>query len=78
MWKAIACRLSQITGSDFWRMVVKMPDMTGWISWGRYYFVRACDIVHFEVGTKRRYHLGAFDEAKVTEGLFSRTCHIAE
>lgn len=78
MWKAITCRLSQIIGSDFWRTAVKMPDMSGWISWGNDYFVRVCDIMHFEFGTKRRYHFGRVDEAKVTESLFSRTCHIAE
>lgn len=34
LWEAdaIACRLSQITGSDFWRMGDEMPDMIRWIS----------------------------------------------
>lgn len=71
LWEAdaIACRLCQITGSDFWRMGADMPDMIRWISWGHNYFIRACEQVHFEYGTKRRYHLGPFDQAKVTEGL---------
>jgi glutathione S-transferase len=69
MCKAITCRLSQIKGSYFWRMGVAMPDMIRWISWGHNYFVRACDIVHFEFGTKRRCHLGQVDEAKVTKGF---------
>lgn len=71
LWEAdaIACRLSQITGSPFWRMDGEMPDMIRWISWAHNYFVRACEQVHFEFGTKRRYHLGQFDAAKVDEGL---------
>ena len=71
LWEAdaIACRLSQRTGSDFWRMGAEMPDMIRWISWAHNYFVRACDIVHFEYGTKQRYHLGPVDHAKVAEGL---------
>jgi glutathione S-transferase len=71
LWEAdaIACRLCQITGSDFWRMGDEMPDMIRWISWAHNYFVRACEQVHFEYGTKRRYHLGEFDAAKVAEGL---------
>ena len=31
--------------------------------------MRACDMVHFERGTKQRYALGSTDEEKVGEGL---------
>lgn len=70
LWEAdaIACRLSQIVGSDFWRMGREMPEMIRWISWGKANFVMACDIVHFELGTKRRYHPGPVDEQKLAEG----------
>ena len=71
LWEAdaIACRLSQLTNSDFWRSGAELPDMIRWISWTRDHFMRACDIVHFERGTKQRYGLGALGEALVAEGL---------
>lgn len=71
LWEAdaIACRLSQLANSDFWRRGAEQPDMVRWISWSRDHFMRACDVVHFERGTKLRYALGALDEARVAEGL---------
>jgi glutathione S-transferase len=71
LWEAdaIACRLSQMQGSDFWRTGADMPDMVRWISWARDHFMRACDVVHFERGTKQRYGLGPVDEAVLAEGL---------
>ena len=66
---AIACRLSQATGSEFWRTGAELPDMIRWISWARDHFMRACDVVHFERGTRQRYGMGPVDEAKVAEGL---------
>ena len=71
LWEAdaIACRLSQMVGSDFWRGGAELPEMIRWISWRNENFVRACDIVHFERGTKLRYGLGPFDPLKHCEGL---------
>lgn len=71
LWEAdaIACRLSQMAGSDFWRMGAAMPDMIRWISWGKETFVRACDDVHFQRGTKQRYRLGPVDVTAVEAGL---------
>lgn len=66
---AIACRLSQMVGSDFWRSGPELPDMIRWTSWARDNFMHACDMVHFERGTKQRYGLGAVDEAVVARGL---------
>ena len=66
---AIACRLSQLTGSEFWRTGAELPDMIRWLSWARDHFMRACDVVHFERGTKQRYRIGPIDEELVTEGL---------
>ncbi len=73
LWEAdaIACRLSQMTGSDFWRSGAELPDMIRWVSWARDNFMRACDMVHFERGTKQRYGIGPIDEALVTQGLVS-------
>lgn len=71
LWEtdAIACRLSQMVSSNFWRMYEEQPDMIRWISWAKNHFVLACDMVHFEYGTKLRYNLGAFDEREVQKGL---------
>ena len=43
--------------------------MIRWVSWGKENFVRACDMVHWERGTKLRYGIGPCDEAMVEEGL---------
>jgi glutathione S-transferase len=71
LWEAdaIACLLAQGQRSDFWRSGDDLPDMIRWISWARDHFMRACDMVHFERGTKQRYGLGPVDEAVLAEGL---------
>jgi len=82
LWEAdaIACRLSQLTGSDFWRSGAGQPDLVRWISWSRDHFMRGCDMVHFERGTKPRYRLGTLDEAALAEGLdvFHRSAAVLE
>ena len=49
LWEtdAIACRLSQIAGSDFWREGEDLPEMIRWISWGTHHLTRAADPVYF-------------------------------
>jgi glutathione S-transferase len=71
LWEAdaIACRLSRDARSDFWRLGEDEPDMIRWLSWGKENFVRACDIVYFERGTKQRYALGPLDQRQVEDGL---------
>lgn len=71
LWEAdaIACRLSRVMRSDLWRTGDDEPEMIRWLSWGKEKFVRACDIVHFERGTKQRYRLGAIDPVEVEDGL---------
>jgi len=71
LWEAdaIACRLSRDMRSDFWRTGDDEPEMIRWLSWGKDNFAGACDMVHFERGTKQRWGLGPIDEALVVEGL---------
>jgi glutathione S-transferase len=71
LWEAdaIACRLSRSAGSEFWRTGDDEPDMIRWISWGKENFTRACDMVHFERGTKQRYGLGPVDPARIEDGM---------
>lgn len=82
LWEAdaIACRLSRLSGSDFWRRDEDEPDMIRWLSWGKANFVQACDMVHFEYGTKQRYGIGPVEPAVVAEGLgaFRRAADILE
>jgi glutathione S-transferase len=71
LWEAdaIACRLSRDAQSDFWRSGDDQPEMIRWLSWGKENFARACDMVHFERGTKQRYRLGPIDHGRIEEGL---------
>ncbi len=71
LWEAdaIACRLSRLAGSQFWPSNDDEPELIRWISWGKANFVHACDMVHFERGTKQRYAIGPVDPALVAEGL---------
>ena len=71
LWEAdaIACRLSQMMQSDFWRNGAAQPDMIRWISWAHNHFNRAVDKVHWERVTKQRYGIGPVIAANVEEGL---------
>lgn len=71
LWEAdaIACRLSILAGSNFWRLDADLPDMIRWISWGKPSFVHGCDMVHYELGTKQRYHHGPVDPVEIQKGL---------
>lgn len=82
LWEtdAIACRLSRLGRSSFWRTGDDEPEMIRWLSWSKENFEKACDIVHFERGTKQRYRLGSIDPKKIEEGLrlFRRSAEILE
>jgi glutathione S-transferase len=71
LWEsdAIACWLSRHAGSNFWRTDDEEPDMIRWISWAKENFMKACDAVHWERGTKLRYGIGPCDDMMVAEGL---------
>lgn len=73
LWEtdAIACRLSQVTGSELWRTGAALPEMIRWLSWAGRNFIAACDQVHFERVTKQRYGLGPIRDDRVREGLAS-------
>lgn len=82
LWEAdaIACRLSMKAASGFWRMDADLPDMIRWISWGKANFVLACDMVHFEFGTKQRYGMGPVVMAEVDKGrrLFTQSATLLD
>jgi glutathione S-transferase len=49
LWEtdAIACRLSQLANSDFWRTGVEQASMIMWISWGTHHLTRAADVFYW-------------------------------
>ena len=49
LWEtdSVACRLSEISGSDFWRTNATMSEMIMWISWSAYHLTRAADPLYF-------------------------------
>jgi len=49
LWEtdAIACRLSALSGTDFWRTGAEQPEMVKWISWSAYHLTRAADPLYF-------------------------------
>jgi|SRR6185503_11890738 len=50
LWEAdaIACRLSQIAGTDFWRRDAEQPEMIKWISWATHHLTNAASVLYFE------------------------------
>jgi glutathione S-transferase len=50
LWEtdAIACRLSAIAGSDFWRTGPEEPEMIMWISWATHHLNAAASVLYFE------------------------------
>lgn len=50
LWEtdAIACRLSEIAGSDFWPTDARLPELIQWVTWAAYHFVRAGGVFYFE------------------------------
>jgi glutathione S-transferase len=44
---AIACKLSALAGSDFWRNGDSQPEMIMWISWATHHLNRAGDVFYF-------------------------------
>lgn len=49
LWEAdaIACKLSALAGSDFWRTGAEQPEMIKWVSWSAYHLTRAADPLYF-------------------------------
>jgi glutathione S-transferase len=49
LWEtdAIACKLSAVSGTDFWRLGSEMPEMIKWISWSAYHLTSAAGPLYF-------------------------------
>ena len=57
LWEAdaIACRLSAIAGSDFWRTGDEGPEMITWVSWSAHHFNSAAGVLYFEKLVRPRF-----------------------
>lgn len=44
---AVACKLSALAGSDFWRTDDSAPEMIMWVSWATHHLNRAGDVFYF-------------------------------
>jgi glutathione S-transferase len=49
LWEtdAIACRLSKLANSDFWRTGDAQPEMIKWVSWGTHHLTRAANVFYW-------------------------------
>jgi glutathione S-transferase len=49
LWEtdAIACRLSALAGSDFWRTGEQQVDMIMWISWATHHLTNAASVLYW-------------------------------
>lgn len=79
LWEtdAIACRLAEIAGSDFWRGGAELPEMIMWISWGTHHLTRAADPVYFERVVRPQFSDKVMDPAELEEPLREFRQHAA-
>ena len=71
LWEtdAIACRLSALAASDFWRTGDDMPAMIQWISWGAHHLNRAADPLYFERIVRPTFSDKPVAPSELEEGL---------
>jgi glutathione S-transferase len=79
LWEtdAIACRLSAIAKSDFWRTGQAQPDMIRWISWATQHLNRAADPLYFFRIVWPTFMSEAPPQSKLDEGLKNFVQHAA-
>jgi glutathione S-transferase len=68
LWEtdAIACRLSEIAGSDFWATGASLPETVKWLSWSRQHLTANGEAYYFENIIKPKY-LGLPPDPRVFE-----------
>ncbi len=71
LWEvdAIACHLSALAGSDFWRVGEAQPEMIRWISWATHHLNRAADPLYFFRVVWPTFMSEAPPQEKLDEGL---------
>ncbi len=77
---AIACRLCQIAGSDFWPDGESLPEIVRWLSWSKRHLTLAGEAYYFENLIKPKY-LGLPPDPAViedSEGEFHRFAKVLD
>ncbi len=71
IWEAdaIACRLSRLAGSDFWRTGDDAPEMILWLSWAAYQFNQAGGALYFDRLIRPRFGLEPADPKLIDEAM---------
>ena len=71
LWEtdAIAARLSQIAGSQFWRNDSSMPQMIRWISWATHHLNAAASVMYWENIIKPTYLNLPADPEAIASGM---------
>jgi glutathione S-transferase len=71
LWEAdaIACRLSALAKSDFWRVDEAQPEMIRWISWATHHLNRAADPLYFFRVVWPTFMKASPPQDKLDEGL---------
>ena len=71
IWEAdaIACRLSRVAGSDFWRTGDDAPEMILWLSWAAYHFNQAGGALYFDRLIRPRFGLAPADPKLIDEAM---------
>jgi glutathione S-transferase len=71
LWEtdAIACRLSELAGSDFWRRDEQMAEMIMWVSWGSHHLNRAAGELYFDRLIRPTFSDQGADPAVIDEAL---------
>lgn len=79
LWEtdAIACRLSALAGSNFWRTGDDAPEMMMWISWSAYHLNAAASVLYFERLIRPRFSDKAAAPAVIDEALAAFRDHAA-
>lgn len=79
LWEtdAIVCRLSALTGSDFWRTGEEQPDMIRWVSWATHHLNRAADPAYFYRVVWPTFTSDPVDQAAIDKGLADFVEHAA-
>ena len=82
LWEtdAIACRLSQIAGSDFWATGDALTETVRWLSWSKHHLTATGDAYYFENIVKPKY-LGLAPDQHVVdaaEGEFHRYAKVLD
>lgn len=79
LWEtdAIACRLAEIAGSDFWRSGAESPEMIMWVSWGTHHLTCAANPVYFERIVRPQFSDKVMDPSELEEPLREFRQHAA-